>query len=68
MLVYLGFLDANEMRDQGDPFATAADWEAAVRSHAKGIIPDAAWEWRLDVRGTSVIPTIRAMELPLVTS
>lgn len=65
VLMYLGFLNAAEMQDRGEPFATAADWEGAVRSHASAVVPEDAWERRLEVEGTRFIPIIRATELPL---
>ncbi len=68
VLVYLGFLNADEMRDQGEPFGTPIEWKKAVRAHAEGIIPIDAWERSLDVGGTPLIPLIRSLELPLATT
>jgi hypothetical protein len=68
VLVYLGFLNANEMRDPGEPFATPNEWKKAVRAHAKGIVPENAWEHPLDVGGTPLVPLIRSLELPLTNT
>lgn len=65
VLVYLGFLNAEEMRDRGEPFANAGAWGQALRAHAKGIVPGDAWEQHLDVESTLVISLIRSLDLPL---
>jgi hypothetical protein len=65
VLVYLGFLNAEEIRDRGEPFAHTGAWDQAVRAHANGIVPGNAWEQRLDVEGTPVVPLIRSLDLPL---
>jgi hypothetical protein len=43
VLVYLGFLQAAEMSDQGSPFDSHEDWEAAVRAHSRGVLPEGVW-------------------------
>jgi hypothetical protein len=43
-LVYLGFLNADEMADRGKPFRSHDEWVEAVRSHGRGIVPDAVWD------------------------
>ncbi|MBN2465424.1 hypothetical protein JXD38_07350 [candidate division WOR-3 bacterium] len=43
VLVYLGFLHAVEMEDQGEPFASADGWRTAVLEYSQGIVPGAAW-------------------------
>ncbi|CAN5374546.1 hypothetical protein BH23GEM4_BH23GEM4_18390 [soil metagenome] len=68
VLVYLGFLNADEMRDRGEPFRTGDEWERAVRDNATGMVPEKAWEHPLDVGGTPLIPLIRSLELPLATT
>jgi len=65
ILVYLGFLNAGEMSDQGTPFATSADWETLVRSQSEPLFPESVWnrEWKLN--GQSLIPLIRSVNCPL---
>ena len=63
ILVYLGFLNVTHMADKGPPFPSAEDWEQAVRNHARGIVPGAAWGDPLDIGGTPLIPLIRSIEL-----
>lgn len=62
ILVYLGFLNANEM---GDPFATHDDWESAVRNYANTIVPKNVWGRNLSVESISIYPLIRSLEIPL---
>ena len=65
VLVYLGFLDATEMLDQGQPFDSAEAWRTCIRSHVKGIVPEGAWEKRLEIGRTPVWFLIRSMQLRL---
>jgi hypothetical protein len=65
ILVYLGFLCAEEMRDQGDPFADAGDWEAPMREQSRGIAPETAWEECLRVQGTPLRPMLRSLRVDL---
>lgn len=63
VLVYLGFLNASEMAEDGSrPFATAADWEQAVRDYARGMVPEDVWNSRLDVGGTPLWVRIEALD------
>ena len=62
ILVYLGFLNAGEMRN---PFATHDDWESAVRNYANTIVPKNVWGRNLSVEGISIYPLIRSLEIPL---
>jgi hypothetical protein len=61
ILVYLGFLNAAEMLDQGQPFDNPAAWQTCIRNHAENIVPQDAWEKRLEIRGTSVRFLIRSV-------
>lgn len=62
VLVYLGFLRADEMKDQGKPFAQASDWEALVCSHSEPLFPAGVWnrEWR--IHGQTFVPLIRSVD------
>jgi hypothetical protein len=62
VLVYLGFLNADEM---GSPFVSAAAWERVVRSYSRGIVPEGIWERSLSVGGTPLVAAIRSLNLPL---
>jgi hypothetical protein len=68
ILVYLGFLNAEEMADQGEPFRSADEWAEIVRGHSHGIVPDRAWNTRLEINGTPMCALIRAVDLCWVPS
>lgn len=59
VLVYLGFLNANEMQDQGQSFKDGPDWKNLVLSHGKAVVPESVWETRLTIKCTTIIPLIR---------
>jgi hypothetical protein len=65
VLVYLGFLRAAEMHDQGLPLADADSWERLLRAHSAGILPATAWDQPISIDGTPFRAVIRSMELPL---
>ncbi len=64
ILVYLGFLNAGEMIDQGPPFHSAREWNDVVRSYARGVVPDDAWDTQVGTRKGGVGT---AFVCPLVT-
>lgn len=64
-LVYLGFLNANEMADRGEPFANHDTWEALVRAHSATLFPGEVWNRRWSVNGVPFIPLIKSLEQPL---
>ncbi len=66
LLVYLGFLNADEMSDRGEPFQTADDWRRAVQSHSKGILPNEIWDENpLYLGGTPLRAMIRSKQIDL---
>jgi hypothetical protein len=65
VLVYLGFLNADEMADQGAPLRTDAEWDKLVRTHSKGVIPEEIWGRRALISGVEFVPLIRSAEHPL---
>jgi hypothetical protein len=64
-LVYLGFLRAEEMRDQGLPFENAAQWNRLVREHSKAVAPPTIWDSPILVHGVPLYSKIHAIEMPL---
>jgi hypothetical protein len=62
ILVYLGFLRANEMRD---PLPDEQSWKTALRDYARGIVPEDVWGSRLLIDGVPIYPFIRTLEMPL---
>jgi hypothetical protein len=65
VLIYLGFLHAEEMRDQGLPLDSAEIWERLVRDHSQGIVPRSVWDHVISIQGTPVRAVIRSMEFDL---
>lgn len=63
VLVYLGFLNAEDMADQGIPFSSADQWEDVVWQHADQIVPRSAWNEPIDVFGTPMRAMIRPCEI-----
>ena len=67
ILVYLGFLTAEEMRDRGTPLAADADWQRLVRSHSEPLVPAGIWNQKWELHGQPFIPMIRSIEWRLDT-
>jgi len=66
VLVYLGFVKANDMTRPGEvPFADTGAWDALVRSHSGRLFPGEVWGRRWSVNGVPFIPLIRSLEGPL---
>jgi hypothetical protein len=65
VLVYLGFLEAEEMGDKGKPFANHSEWEQLVKSHSSPLFPPEVWNRRWTVNGQPFIPLIRSLDQPL---
>ena len=65
VLVYLGFLNADEMSDQGLPLKNADDWESLVRKHGRGVVPDEAWDTPIRVSEVFVRAIIQSMTVNL---
>lgn len=66
VLVYLGFLRAEEMRTrkQAD-FSTHKEWERLVQQHSAPLFPQSVWGNSIDIAGTCFIPIIRSVAQPL---
>ena len=66
VLMYLGFLRADEMRE-GDnrPFSNEEDWADVLRTHTYGVVDEACWDARLEVEGVPLRPMVRAVAQPL---
>ena len=62
VLVYLGFLNASEMADLGEPFSNQNAWEALVKTHSAPLFPAEVWNRRWSVNGVPFVPLIRSVE------
>ena len=63
-LVYLGFLDAFEVNDLGNPFRSDAAWRGALRKYCRNVIDVSCWGRILDVHGTPMLPLMRTRLQP----
>jgi hypothetical protein len=64
-LIYLGFLNASEMSDQGRPFAGDTDWATLVKGHSQALFATEVWGQRWTCGGQPFIPLIRSLDVPL---
>jgi hypothetical protein len=62
VLVYLGFLNVTEMPK---PLISHDQWRNLVIAHAKGLVPDAAWDATFDVGGMPLTALIRSAHIDL---
>ncbi len=60
VLVYLGFLKADEMKDRGTPFDTHEQWKHLVESQSQTLFPNTVWGKAWSVNGVELIPLIRS--------
>ena len=65
VLIYLGFLNAEDMARDGQPFRNHDDWERLVRSHSAKVVPEAIWNQKWTVNGRPFFPIIRSISQPL---
>lgn len=68
VLVYLGFLNGAEMKDQDNPFGRHEEWADLVRLHNRPICPVNIWDQLISLNGAVLIPLIRSVNQPLETS
>lgn len=65
VLVYLGFLGAEEMVDRGRPIANDADWDRMMAAYGEGLVPESVWQAPLDIEGTPLIALRRTVQVDL---
>ena len=64
VLLYLGFLNARDMQDDGDLFQSENDWRDTMLDYCRGVVDEACWERTLNVEGVPLMPLIRVFEQP----
>ena len=67
VLVYLGLLNANEMKDENngqDVFRSHGDWERRVKEHSRPLFPERAWNSEWILHGQLFVPRICSREMP----
>ncbi len=62
VLVYLGFLNADEMENS---FSDSQAWGNEIRSYARGIVPVSVWDRKLLLGDTPICPIIRSIKIRL---
>ena len=67
ILVYLGFLGADEMRKgrKQQPLKNHAEWEGLVKSHSEPLFPAEVWDSHRVVSGQLFVPRIRSTSVRL---
>ncbi len=63
ILVYLGFLKANEMHDRGTPFDSCDDWKECVKEHSQPLFPVQIWNQKWTVHGRAFVPCIHSLTM-----
>ena len=66
VLIYLGFLDAEDMAADGELFRSPDHWASILKRHARGCVDESCWGRRLDVNGVPFRALIRAVEQPFL--
>ena len=64
-LVYLGFLNAQEMASEGPLLRTKTHWADVVKAHGRGVVKESCWEERLMIGRVPFIPLIREIYQPM---
>lgn len=65
VLVYLGFLNAFEMKRAGTTtFRSNDDWKDALREYSEDAVDSGCWETELNIDGTAMLPLIRTTTVP----
>lgn len=65
VLVYLGFLGAYDMKNDGTLFWTEEDWKQTVYSHAAGMIDESIWGERIETSRSFFWPLVRSLEVKI---
>jgi hypothetical protein len=68
ILVYLGFLHADEMSRCGKPFVSDQEWRSMVLGRGANFVPNNAWEKRLQTNAAPMCPMIRSLDLRWVST
>ena len=65
VLVFLGFLHAEEVKDQGTPLSDVEQWQRLICGHSANIVPAKIWDDPILINTTPLHAIIRATEYPL---
>ena len=65
VLLYLGFLNAEDMADRGQVFGSEGQWETSLRAYSQGVVDDHCWGQWIDLNGVPLLLLIRGFDQPL---
>ncbi|MEZ5954953.1 MAG: hypothetical protein R3C13_11695 [Hyphomonas sp.] len=66
VLVYLGFLEAAEMKSNtSDPIRDGAHWNGILKEYCAGQVPEEAWDREFDIDGTPFFALRRTLRIDL---
>ena len=68
VLLYLGFLNAQDMAADGTLFSSEAEWDNILKQHSTGAIDGTCWEEWSDLDGVPFIALARAIDQPFTPS
>lgn len=63
VLLYLGFLEADEMKKCGRPLVSHTDWQRVVFDHSRNVVPAKAWEGKVLTKGAPLFPMVRSLSV-----
>ena len=63
VLVYLGFLNAVEMAQNGEVFHNHGEWERVVKEHSRPLFPTEVWHKQWPVKAAALLPRIVSDEI-----
>ena len=62
--LYLAFLNAQEMQDEGPLFRSEAEWSRTLKDYSQDLVDETCWgEW-LDIGSTPFIALVRVIDQP----
>ena len=65
VLLYFGFLNAQDMAGDGPLFPSEAEWTRALKDHCQDVVPETCWgEW-VYFADVPLVPLIRGVKQPL---
>ncbi len=62
VLLYLGFLNARDMQNEGNTFQSKNDWRGTLLAYCHGVVDESCWDRILDVSGVPFMPLIGVLE------
>ncbi len=64
VLLYLGFLDAEDMANDGPLFRSEQEWGYILKEHSRNFVDERCWRKPISVHGVPLLPLIRVFNQP----